>query len=302
MLSRSKRKVSKTPSRISMVVISRNEGTDLRDTVENLDDTLPGDAEIIVVDDGSTDKSAGFLKRRRERVRLFRSEGRGVSKSRVFGASQATGDVFIFADAHLGLDPLWWKPMLDQLENPKVGAVAPGIAKMPPTKVIGWGITFKGPSMEVRWLRRKPKNPAAVPILPGCCLGMRRDVFETTGGGWDPGLLQRGNVDNEISVRLWLLGYELIVVPDSIVRHRFRERSPYPVGWPQYLHNRLRLAFVHFKPERLGNAVSHLRNYPGFGEALGLLVDGDITARRRELAAVRKRSDDWYFERFRLSW
>ena len=56
------------------------------------------------------------------------------------------------------------------------------------------------------------------------------------------------------------------------------------------------------KPERLGTAVSHLRNYPGFGEALGLLVDSDIAERRRTLAAVRKRSDDWYFERFHLNW
>ena len=38
-------------------------------------------------------------------------------------------------------------------------------------------LTFKGPAMEVRWLRRKPKGPVAVPILPGACLGMRRDVF-----------------------------------------------------------------------------------------------------------------------------
>ncbi|MFN0102422.1 MAG: glycosyltransferase [Bryobacteraceae bacterium] len=301
MPSNSKRRAP-AAQRISMVVISRNEGRDLRDTIENLEDTLPGNAEIVVVDDGSTDDSAGFLKRRRGRVCLFRTEGRGVAKSRVFGAAQATGDVLIFADAHLGLDPHWWKPMLDQLENPSVGAVAPGIAKLPPTKVAGWGITFKGPGMEVRWLRRKPKIPTAVPILPGCCLGMRRDVFETSGGGWDPGLLQRGNVDNEISVRLWLLGYDLIVVPDSIVRHRFRDRSPFPVGWPQYLHNRLRLAFVHFKPERLGKAVSRLRTYPGFGEALGLLVDGDISVRRREMAALRKRTDDAYFERFHLNW
>jgi glycosyltransferase involved in cell wall biosynthesis len=282
-----------------MVVISRNEGSFLRRTVENLIDTLPGNAEIIVVDDGSTDQSAEGLPRR---VRLYRTKGLGVAKSRTFGGQKARGDIFIFADAHLGLDAGWWRPLTDPLEDPRVGAVAPGVAKWKDDGEIGWGIRFQGPEMEVKWLRRRPKAPAAAPILPGCCLAMRRDVFERRGGGWDHGLHQRGNVDNEVSMRLWLLGYELLVVPEVVVRHRFRKVSPFPVGWPQYLHNRLRLAFVHFNAERLARVVSSLRQYPSFGEAMELLVDGNIGERRREIFSARARNDDWYFERFRLHW
>lgn len=287
--------------RISVVVISRNEGSFLRRTVENLTDTLPGNAEVIVVDDGSTDKSAGGLARR-GRVRVYRAKGLGVARSRNFGGRQASGDILIFADAHLGLDAGWWRPLTEQLEDSCVGAVAPGIAKWRDDGVNGWGIRFDGPQMEVKWLRRKPKEPTTVPILPGCCLAMRRDVFERKGGGWDEGLHQRGNVDNEVSMRLWLLGYELRVVPEVVVRHRFRKSSPFPVGWPQYLHNRLRLAFVHFNPARLAKVVSSLRQYPGFGEAMALLVEGNIGERRREIFSARVRDDDWYFERFRLHW
>jgi GT2 family glycosyltransferase len=284
------------------VVISRNEGAFLKRTVENLQDTLPGDAEIVVIDDASTDGSADFLAGRRGRVRLYRGDGMGVAKARNFGGRKTRGDILIFADAHLGLDAGWWEPLAEQLENPRVGAAAPGIAKWNGDGPVGWGIHFEGPEMEVKWDREKPKRPAAVQILPGCCLAMRRDVFERKGGGWDDGLLQRGNVDNEVSVRLWLLGYELLVVPDVVVRHRFRKKSPFHVGWPQYLHNRLRLAFVHFQAERLGKVIASLREYPSFGEALTLLVDGDAGARRRELISERKRNDDWYFQRFRLHW
>lgn len=292
----------RSDSRISMVVISRNEGSFLKRTVENLLDTLPSDSEIVVVDDGSTDKSAKSIPARGRRVRLYRANGLGVARARTFGGQKARGNILIFADAHLGLDSGWWRPLTDQLEDPKVGAVAPGIAKWNDDGKAGWGIRFKGPNMEVQWLRRKPKEAAGVPILPGCCLAMRRDVFEMPGGGWDGGLLQRGNVDNEISVRLWLLGYELRVVPDVVVRHRFRKASPFPVGWPQYLHNRLRLAFVHFNAERIARALSSLRRYPGFGEAMTLLIDGDAGVRRRQIISARTRDDDWYFDRFGLHW
>lgn len=287
---------------ISVVVISRNEGKYLRRTVENLEDTLPSGAEIVVVDDGSTDGSVDFLARRRSRVQLHRIRGLGVARARNFGAGRSRGDVIVFADAHLGLDTGWWRPLLDQLEDPRVGAVAPAISRLPATRALGFGLTFQGPQMEVRWHRRRPKGPQAVEILPGCCLAMRRRVFEKTGGGFDGGLLQRGSVDNEVSVRLWLLGYELRIVPESVVRHLFREHSSVPLGWPEYLHNRLRLAFVHFSPDRLGRVVASLRNYPEFGEALTLLVTGDITARRQKIISRRVRDDDWFFRRFGLNW
>ena len=71
-----------------------------------------------------------------------------------------------------------------------------------------------------------------------------------------------------------------MITPDTIVGHKFRKRSPYHVGWPEFLFNRLRLAFVHFGPKRLGRVVSSLRTYPGFGEALALLAE---TALHHEL-------------------
>src|SRR5690348_13387988 len=111
--------------KISVVLISRNEGRELKRTVENFDDTLPSGAEIIVIDDGSTDDSANHLAQRRGRVRLHRGHAYGVARARNYGAGHARGDVIVYADAHLRLQPDWWRPMLDLLQNPKVGGVAP---------------------------------------------------------------------------------------------------------------------------------------------------------------------------------
>ena len=286
--------------KISVVVISRNEARELKRTVENFDDTLPSSSEIIVVDDGSSDGSANHLAKRRGRIRLHRVHGYGVARARNFGAAQASGNVIVYADAHLRLQPDWWRPMLDILQKPKVGGVAPAIEGYR-GDWIGYGLTFKDAKLEVRWLQRKPRAAVAAPIIPGCCFATRRDVIEAT-GGWDERQLQRGNIDNEGCVRFWMMGYDLMITPDTIVSHKFRKRSPYHVGWPEFLFNRLRLAFVHFNPERLGNVVSALRGYQGFGQALALLAASDIAERRRAVDARRVRDDDCYFRRFAISW
>ena len=148
----------------------------------------------------------------------------------------------------------WWRPLAELLEDPKVAAAAPAVTHLPATNGRGYGLTLTGADLDARWLPRQGAKPFAVPILPGCSLLMRRETFDAV-GGWDAGLLHRGGVDNEMSVRLWLLGYDLLIAPEVLVEHLFRKRSPYPVGWPEYLHNRLRLAFAHLNAERMANTV-----------------------------------------------
>lgn len=287
--------------RISAVVITRNEGAELKRTVENLNDTLPPGGEVVVVDDGSTDRSSDRLEAKGARIRVRRVNNFGVARARNLGARESRGDIVVFCDAHIRLEPFWWRPLAELLEDPRVGASAPGVTQLPPTRRTGYGLTFTGPSLDVRWLLRRPDRPCEVPILTGCCCAMRRDVFLET-GGWDEGMLQRGNVDNEGCVRLWMLGYDLMVTPETVVQHLFRPKSPYTVGWPEYLHNRLRLAFLHLSPPRLRKVIAALHRRHGFGEALALVADGDLAARRRELRARKTRGDDCYFERFGLKW
>jgi GT2 family glycosyltransferase len=281
--------------RISAIVVSRNEGAELHRTIENLRDTLPRRAELILVDDGSTDGSTA-----RYRSRIV-ADSLGVARARNLGASRARGDVLVFADAHIRLGNRWWQPLADALEDPKTGAAAPAIAQVGSVKGRGYGLRFTGPDLDARWLQERPRGPVTVPIIPGCCVAMRRQAFRAI-RGWDSGLRHRGGTDNEMSVRLWLLGYEAVVLPEVTVRHLFRAVSPYPVGWPQYLHNRLRLAFAHLSPQRMAKVVRALHRHPAFGEAMALVIASDITARRRELAARRTRTDEEYFERFGMKW
>lgn len=287
--------------RVSIVVIARNEGAELRRTVENLEATLPGGGEIVVVDDGSEDGSADFLGRRRPGVRLYRTRDLGVARARNYGAARARGDALVFADAHVRAGEGWWTPLEQALARPHAGAAAPAVRSMNNPRAVGYGLRFTGPDMEVEWLPRKSARPFEAPIVPGCFLAMTRETFLDT-GGWDAGLQQRGGVDNELSVRFWLLGYRLFIVPAVEVRHVFRDRSPFPVGWREFLQNRLRLAFVHFSAPRVCAAVAALARHDELGEAMLALLSSDVSARREEFLMRRTRNDDWYFKHFGLEW
>ena len=283
---------------ISVIVIARNEGAELRHTVRNLIDTLPEDAEILVIDDGSHDGSAAALPRG---VRLKRTGGIGVARARNYGARQARGDIFIFADAHIRVPPDWWRPLLQLLRAPRVGAAAPGVKGMAHGEGAGFGLTFVGPDLGVRWLSLPERAPSPALILPGCCLAIRRDTFEMV-GGWDSGLYGIGGNDNEFCLRLWLHGYRLLVAPEVVVLHRFRKRSGVKVDPAHLLHNRLRLALVHLKPERAARVFAAHSEDPALRKALLLLLAGDALERRRHLADTRNKNDDWCFKQFGLRW
>jgi glycosyltransferase involved in cell wall biosynthesis len=289
------------PPKISAVVITRNEASNLRRTVENLQDTLPGSAEIVVVDDGSTDGSADFLTAGENRARLVRSNDLGVAGARNWGARHATGDILIFADAHIAAPSGWWIPMVELLANPSVGAVAPAVADIEESACKGFGLRLAGPDLTVDWIERQGDQPYQVPLLPGCCWAMRRDTFEAT-GGFDGALIRWAGDDTELSLRLWLLGYELWLAPQVEVVHLFREERPFHVEWSWVLHNRLRMAFVHFDTGRITRVVEALRDHEDFAAAVALTAASDASARRAALAARRLRSDDWFFERFGLGW
>jgi GT2 family glycosyltransferase len=292
---------NQTPA-ISVVVITRNEGLILRNTVENLQYTLPPRHEILVVDDMSSDGSTVFLQQSESSARLVRAKRRlGVAQARNFGASCASGRILVFCDAHLSFPQNWHRPMVELLDDPLIGAVAPCISDMAVHHRKGFGLCPSGPDLDVQWLNRKGNDPYPVPLLPGACMAMRRDTFQHT-DGFDQGLIRYGVEDCELSLRFWLMGYELWLVPAVDVAHQFREQIPYMVPWRTVLHNRLRMAFLHLSDSRRERVVKTLETYPAFQAAIALVSQGDVEVRRADLMSRRKRDDDWYFQRFRLRW
>ena len=144
----------------------------------------------------------------------------------------------------------------------------------------GYGQKWRDASLAVEWLGRQGGAPYPVPLLCGCFLAMRRDVFAEV-GGFDAGMVLWGAEDSELSIRLWTLGYECWVAPAG----RSAARFPRPVsltrsngspccttgcGWP---------AFTSV-PRRLLRVVERLKQYDEFAAASARLLAGDLGDRR----------------------
>ena len=84
---------------ISVVIAAYNEEKTLEFCLDGLvAQTVPGDSyEIIVADDGSTDKTKQVAESRG--VRVVTQPNQGPSAARNLGAQQARGDVVLFIDA-----------------------------------------------------------------------------------------------------------------------------------------------------------------------------------------------------------
>ena len=285
--------------KLSVVVISRNEGPWLRRTIDGLIATLPPDCEIVVVDDGSEDASADSLNC--DRLRLIRSLGLGVARARNLGALESTGDVIVFADAHLCFQPCWWQALAERALRLGAGGVAPAVGDIDHPDRFGYGFTLDAPDLVPQWFQRYEDVPFQAPIVPGCCLAMSRAVFSRT-GGFDPGLKSRGGIDAETGVRFWLQGFENWVVPESKVWHLFRAAAPFPVRRPEVIHNRLRLAYLHFSPQRIETVRHALAEDPAFEQAERLAAGSDWPMRQKQLLATRVHDDRWFFQKFGISW
>lgn len=96
---------------VSVVMPCYNGEAFLAAAVESVLGQTFRDFELIVIDDGSTDRSADILAGYGERIRVIRQRNRGVSAARNAGIEAARGDFIAFLDSDD-----WWEPdFLDQM-------------------------------------------------------------------------------------------------------------------------------------------------------------------------------------------
>jgi hypothetical protein len=123
---------------VSVVILNWNGGDYLRSCVKSVLETdYPRNRiEVIVVDNGSTDNSAKFIKKIYPQVNLIENERNlGFCVGNNIGIKKASGDLIILLNNDTIVDSAWIKEILKKAKNPKVGIVG-GRLYFPQTKVI----------------------------------------------------------------------------------------------------------------------------------------------------------------------
>jgi GT2 family glycosyltransferase len=287
---------------VSFILPVYNEGQRLCQTLAAIRDTVGVRFEIIVVNDASTDSCCDALRADPapfENLQLVDLTQRsGVAASRNLGAARAGAPVLVAMDAHCIPREGWLEKLLDALHSPDAGIVTPRISSLENPSITTYGLTLSDRELGVEWLHRRANQPYPVPLAGCACMAMTREFFEAV-GRFDA-MRSYGMEDVELCIRAWLLGYSVIMVPDAEVGHWFK-KEPFPVGWHDYLYNRLRTAVLHFDAERLQRILSALQSKPDFSNAVASLLVSDIWTRHQSVRANRKHDTDWFCREFKIS-
>ena len=89
--------------RVSVAIPTYNSERTIQATIESvLRQTRPAD-EVLIVDDGSTDRTLSLLDSYKDRLKIFREEHRGVASARNMLVDRSRGDFIAFLDS----DDIW---------------------------------------------------------------------------------------------------------------------------------------------------------------------------------------------------
>ena len=271
---------------VSIVIPTYNRLDLTRDCLRGIAETAPG-AEVIVVDNGSTDGTREFLAAEQEagRLRCVLNEenlGFGRACNRAAALSQRECVLLLNND----IVPLagWLDALLAELDDPAVGVV--GSRLLYPDRTVqhaGADFTANGETEHV-YRYASANDPGVVssrdcPVVTGASLLVRRSLYDAL-GGFDEGYFMYVE-DVDLCIRAWHSGFRVRYCAESVLIHYESSSSP-DRDW---CITQLVESWKRFHERWLGRLPAPVLRLTRVPEALARRQRFVVVARARELAA-----------------
>jgi GT2 family glycosyltransferase len=167
-------------------------------------------AEIIVVDDGSTDDTAAIAAGMGVTVITQRRAGPAAARNR--GARAARSPLLLFTDADCAPALDWVERLAAPFTDPTVaGAKGKYNTRQP-------GLTPRFVQQEYQDRYDRMVGQPSIDFIDTYAAAYRRDLF-ISNGGFDPVYPTASVEDQDFSFRLAAQGHRLVYVPDAVVYH-----------------------------------------------------------------------------------
>jgi len=271
---------------VSLIVPNKNNEPVLDLFLERLRDNTTGpDFELIVVDDGSTDRSREILRRWRDsgafpRFRLIEREYSGIIATLTASLAEAAGEIVVRLDGDATIEtPGWLERMLSFYRSDERIGVVVGRIVFDSGHVHSYGMHIVGPEgvhdrgtritepVGERTLDIAVERPLAAPDdeghriaeidgAIGCCTMFSRELAERI-GGFDHRYDPVGFEDFDFALGARRLDRKVFFFPEVEVIHRLTLRNPRTersrAEWTLW---RLRRRVGGLFPQRVRNAVA----------------------------------------------
>jgi len=192
---------------VSIVVSTFNRCQSLERCLASLLALNYSEFEIIVVDDGSTDETAFFLKSLKDtRIRVVRlARNSGLSHARNTGVLAARYEVVAFVDDDCVVDKDWLKYLSEKIFQGGAGLVS-GQTFYQSRDYKGYFPERIVQNIDARW-----------PM--GCNLAYRKTVFSAV-GGFSNYFYKFNNEDTEMAIKALAGGFTWLRAPGAVVYHQ----------------------------------------------------------------------------------
>ncbi|HXQ26585.1 MAG TPA: glycosyltransferase [Candidatus Acidoferrales bacterium] len=217
---------------VSVMIPAYNEESVIVDTVRAALASDYPKLEILVVDDGSADRTAELVRSnfgRDRRVRLLLQSNHGKPSALNHALSEAIGEIVISIDADTIIDPEAVRRLVRHFADPKVGAVAGNVKVMNRNRwITRWQALEYITSQNLE--KRAFDLLNCIPVVPGAVGAWRTDLLRNTGGFSGDTVAEDTDLTLTIRRNGWKILYDedaigRTEVPETVhalVRQRFR--------------------------------------------------------------------------------